>query len=155
EARQSTAVDERAIAGGGDVRMKSLNRVDQDAGDVPASTQDPKRSVIHLAQRVGVAGHPRISKTGLYVVPPPVVRAREADEVRFTRVKSRKPYSLHHGLGAGHMERHLVESGNVPEAVDVLLNERMVGAKHRSELSHAFDPGVDAVFVKVVAENVD
>ena len=68
---------------------------------------------------------------------------------------AREPDRLHDRLGAGHVERHLVEAGNLLEPAHVRGDHRMVGAEHRAERARLLLGRRDAVLVEVVAEDVD
>ena len=149
------AVDERRIARRVAVRVERLQRVHEHAGDVAPLPQHPQRVVAHVPQRVGLARRQRIADPRLNVAPPAVIRAAEPHEVRAARVIAREPHRLHHRLGAGHVKRHLVEPGDRPQPLDVVRDDRVIGAEHRPELAHALDAAIDARLVEVVAEDVD
>ena len=109
----STSDESRRRVG---VRMQRLQRIDQHAGDVAARAQHAQRVLRHVVQGVGLARRHRIADAGLHVAPPAVIGAAEAHQMRAARVVAREPHRLHHRLGAGHVERHLVEAGNLPAA---------------------------------------
>ncbi len=79
-----------------------------------------RRVLRHVVQGVGLARRHRISDAGLNVAPPAVIGAAEANEMGAARVIAREPDRLHHRFGAGHVERYFVESGNLPQALDVV-----------------------------------
>ena len=112
-------------------------------------------SLGHVLQRVGVARAHRIADARLHVAPPAVVGAAEPHEVGAARVVARQPHRLHHRLGARHVERHLVEAGDFLEPLDVVGDDRVIGAEHRAEVAHAPLPLLHALLVEVVAEHVD
>ena len=68
---------------------------------------------------------------------------------------AREPHRLHHRLGARHMERHLVQPGDLLDAFDVVGNDRVVGAEYRPEVTHTLSATRDAVLVEVVAKQID
>ena len=135
--------------------MQRLQRIDQHAGDVASLAEHTQSIVRHIVQGVGLARGHRISDARLNVAPPAVIGAAEANEVRAARVIARQPHRLHHRFGAGHVERHLVLSRNLPQAFDVVHDRRMVGAEHRSEITDALKSALDALLVKIVAEEID
>ena len=96
----------------------------------------------------------RRADAGLHIVPPPVVRAAEAHEVRPPGVVPRQPHCLHHRFGARHVERHFVHAGNVLQFRDVVGDDRVIRAEHRTQVADALDAGVDALLVEVVPEHV-
>ena len=135
--------------------MKRLKRVDEDAGDVPSPTQNLKRALGHLGQRVGVASRRRISDARLNVAPPAVIGAAETNEVRAFGVIAGQTNRLHHGLGAGHVEGYFVQTGNFAQAADVIGDRRVISAEHRAKVANAFRALGDARFVEVMAEQID
>ena len=84
-----------------------------------------------------------------------MIGTAEAHQVAPARVVAREAHRLHDGLGTGHVERHLVESRDLAQPADVVGQQRMVGAEHRSERAHLFGAALDALLVEVVAEDVD
>ena len=85
-----------------------------------------------------------------------MVGAAEAHQVRAARVVARQPHGLHDGLGAGHVERHLVQARDRAQPRDVVGDDRVVGPEHRAEVARPAPlPCVDALLVEVVAEHVD
>ena len=68
---------------------------------------------------------------------------------------ARQPHRLHHGFGAGHVERDLVEPGNFAQALDVVVDDGVIGAEHGTERMGAFFGRLDALLVEIVAEDVD
>ena len=59
--RLAAAVNEGRVAGGADIGMQCLQRVDQHAGNVPAIAQHPQTGLVHLLQGVGFPGGERIA----------------------------------------------------------------------------------------------
>ncbi len=51
------------------VGVQSLQRIDEDAGDVPAVAQHAQRRVIHILQRVGFMRGLRIAHSRLHITP--------------------------------------------------------------------------------------
>ena len=117
--------------------------------------EHPQRVLRHVVQGIGLARRHRIADAGLHVAPPAVIGAAEANEMGAARVIARQPHRLHHRLGAGHVERHFVEAGDLPQPLDVVGDRRVIGAEHRAEVADALDPALDALLVEVVAEDVD
>ena len=134
--------------------MQCLQRIDQHAGDVAPLAQHAQRVVVHLLQRVGLVRGDRVADARLHVAPPAVIRAAEAHEVRAPRVIARKAHRLHHRFGAGHVERHFVETGDLSQAPDVVRHHRMQQAEHRTEVAHALGAAGETVLVEVVAEDI-
>ena len=97
----------------------------------------------------------RIADAGLHVAPPAVIAAGKAHQMRPSGVIARQPHRLHDRLGAGHVKRDFVEAGNPGEPPHVLGHHGMVGAEHRSERMGARLADLDALFIEVVAEDVD
>ena len=62
---------------------------------------------------------------------------------------------LHHRLGARHVKGYFVQARDFAETLDIVDDCRVIGAEHRSEVSHAFRPLCDAILVKVLAEKID
>ncbi|MEY9293182.1 hypothetical protein ABH979_006256 [Bradyrhizobium ottawaense] len=148
-------VDQRGIAGRVGVGMQALQRVDQHAGDVLARAQDVQRLLRHLGEGVGLVRRNRVADAGLHVAPPAVIGAGETNQMRALGVVARQPHRLHHGLGAGHVERDFVEAGDLAEPLHVLEDDGMVGAEHGAECMRPLLGALDALLVEVVAEDVD
>ena len=85
EVRPAVAGDQRAVTGRCRIGVERLQRVHQDAGDVPACPEDLQRALVHVLEGVGVADAPRVANPRLDGVPPPVVGAAEAHQVRAPR----------------------------------------------------------------------
>ncbi len=154
ETRLAFDAVQRGVTRGRPVGVERLERVHQDARDVPARPQHAQRGVVHVFQRVGAANDARRADAGLHIVPPPVVSAAKAHEGRPLGVVPREPHRLHHRFGAGHVERDFIHAGNVLQFPDVVGDHRVVGAEHRTQVADAFDAGVDALLVEVVPEHV-
>ncbi len=148
-------VDETRVARRVGIRMQSLQRIDQHAGDVAAAAQHPQGVLGHILQRVGLVRGHRIADARLHVAPPAVIGAAEANQMRTGGVIAREPPRLHHRLGARHVERHLVVPGDLAQPLHVVGDDRMVGSEHRTEVAHERLPALHAAFVEVVAEDVD
>ncbi len=170
EGRLARTVDQRGIRGRIDVGMQRLQRVDQDTGDVAPGSQHLQRALGHVGERVGLVRRDRIAHARLHIAPPAMIRACETDQMRASgvvavsythldvykrQVVARKPHRLHHGLGAGHVERDFVEPGDGAQPRDVFGNDGMVGAEHGTERSGTRLGPRDAVLVEVVAEDID
>ena len=148
-------VDQRGIAGRIGVGMQRLQRVDQHAGDVAPRPQHMQRPLGHVGQRIGLVRRNRIADAGLHVAPPAVIGAGETNQMRAAGVIAGKPHRLHHRFGAGHVERDLVEPGNLAQPADIVGDDGMIGAEHRAERMRARLGLGDALLVEVVAEDVD
>ena len=148
-------VDQRGIAGRVGVGVQRLQRIDQHAGDVAARAQHVQRPLRHVGQRIGLVRRYRIADAGLHVAPPAVIGAGEANQMRTFGVIARQPHRLHHGFGAGHVERDFVEPGNLAQPLHVVGDDGMIGAEHRAERVRALFGFRDALLVEVVAEDVD
>ena len=153
--RGAATVDQRRIRRRAGVRVHALQRIDQHAGDVAPGAQDAQRLLGHVVQRVGLVRRHGIADARLHVAPPAVIGAAESHEVRPPRVIARQPDRLHHRLGARHVERHLVEAGNLLKPFDVAGDDRVVGAEHRPEIAHALLAARHALLVEVIAEKID
>ena len=68
---------------------------------------------------------------------------------------AREPHRLHHRLGARHVERYFVETGDLLQAPHIVGDQRVIGAEHRPELAHVFEAARDRLLVEVVAEDID
>ena len=75
--------------------------------------------------------------------------------MRAAGVIAGEPDRLHHRFGARHVERDLVEPGNLAQPPHVLGDDRMVGAEHGPERMRALLADLDALLVEIVAEDVD
>ena len=75
--------------------------------------------------------------------------------MRAAGVVARQPHRLHHGFGAGHVERDFVEPGNLAQPPHVVGDDGVIGAEHRAERMGALLGLGDALLVEVVAEDVD
>ena len=135
--------------------MQRLQRIDQHAGDVAARPQHMQRPLRHVGKRIGLVRRHRIADAGLHVAPPAMIGAGEANQMRAPGVVAREPHRLHHGFGAGHVERDFVEPGNLAQPLDVVGDDGMIGAEHRAERMRALLGLGDALLVEVVAEDVD
>ena len=109
----------------------------------------------HVVQRIGFARRHRISDAGLHVAPPAVISAAESHQMGAPRVIAREPHRLHHGFGAGHVERHFVQPGDLAQAPHIVRYRRMIRAEHRPEVAGLLDGARNALLVEVVAEQVD
>ena len=155
EVGAARAVHQRRVGRRRRVGMQRLQRIDQHAGDVAPRAQHAQGILRHLLQRVGLARGQRIADARLHIAPPAVIGAAEAHQMRAARVIAREPHGLHDRLGAGHVERDLVEAGDLRQARHVVGDHGMVGAEHGAEIAHALRALVHAGLVEVVAEQVD
>ena len=53
------------------------------------------------------------------------------------------------------MERDLVESGDLSQALDVVRRDRMISTQYGPEIAHALAAACDALFIEIVAKDVD
>ena len=83
-----------------------------------------------------------------------MIGAGEADEPAPPRVVAREAHRLHHGLGAGHVERHLVEAGDRADARDVVGDDRVIGAEDGAEIADRLGAAREAILVEVDPEQV-
>ncbi len=97
----------------------------------------------------------RIAGAGLHVAPPAVIGAGEPNQMRPLGVIARQPHRLHHRFGTGHVERDFVEPGNFADAPDIVGDNGMIEAEHRAERFGTLLAFGDALFIEVVAEDVD
>ena len=67
---------------------------------------------------------------------------------------AREAHRLHDRLGPRHVERHLVEAGDLAQALHVVGDDGVVGAEHRAERPGALERAIEALLVEVVAEDV-
>ena len=66
-----------------------------------------------------------------------------------------EPHCLHHGFGAGHMERNFVQSRELGQALDVVRDDRVVRAQHGAKLANAGKTALHRPFVAVIAQEID
>lgn len=154
EVRLARTVDERGIAWRGSIRVQRLKRVDENARDVFASTQDPQRGLAHLCERVGLPRSDRVADARLHIAPPTVIRAAERHDMRTPCVIASEAHCLHHCLGAGHVERDFVKLRDLAQPLRVERDERVVGAKNGPEVPGVLHGSFDALPVEVVAEEI-
>ena len=154
EAGLAAAGDQRPVARCACVRVQRLQGVHQHARDVAALPQHAQRVLVHLAQRVGVARRHRVAHARLHVAPPAVVGPAEAHEVRAARVVAGETHRLHHGLGARHVERHLLVAGDLLQPAHVVGNRWVIGAQHGAQVGGARAALRHALLVEVDPEHV-
>jgi hypothetical protein len=122
EVRSAAAVDEGRIGRRSGVGVHCLRGVHQHAGDIPARAQYMQRALRHIAQGVGLARRQRVADTRLHIAPPAVISAAKAHQVGAARVIAGKAHGLHHRFRAGHVERDLIEAGDLPEPFHVAMS---------------------------------
>ena len=154
EVRAAAAVHELCVGRRVGVGMQGLERVDQHAGDVAPRAQHLQRTLVHVAQRVGLARRQWVARPGLHVFPPAVVGAAKAHEVLAPRVVARQAHGLHHGFGARHVKRDFVQARDGLEPRDVGQHLGVQLAKHHTECARACRTFVDAGFVELVAKEI-
>ncbi len=64
---------------------------------------------------------------------------------------SARAHSLHDGLGARHVEGHLVEVGDFLQSADVVGDHRVIGAEHQAKLAGLLQAALHARLVEVGA----
>ena len=133
EAHRSLAVDEHRVRRRVAVRVHGLQRIDQDASDVVAGAKHFERLLRHVRKRVDLTRGPRVADACLHTVPPTVVGATEAHDVRLAGVVARESHGLHHRLGAGHVEGHLVLLRDALQASDVVGDDGVIRPENRPE----------------------
>ena len=114
-----------------------------------------QRLLRHFRQRVGRTWRQRIADARLNVTPPAVIGTAEANQVGPARVIAGELHRLHHRLGAGHVERHLVQTGNPAQLLDVVGDDGMIRSKHRSKIAHPLRAAIDTRLVEVISEKID
>jgi hypothetical protein len=77
-----------------------LQRIDQHAGDIVARLQHFERAFTQVAQGIHVVDIALVADTGLHAVPPAVVGAAQAHQMRFAGVIARQADGLHDGFRA-------------------------------------------------------
>ena len=154
ERRAAGAVDQRGVTRRTFVGVQGLQRVDQHAGNVAAGAQHAQAVAVHLLQRISRARRVRVARAGLHVAPPAVVGAAEAHQVRALGVVTRQPHGLHHGLGAAHMERHLVQAGNLAQPCNVVDHTRVIATQQGTERLGAGAAFGDALLVEVLPKHI-
>ena len=117
--------------------------------------QHAQRALAHLFEGVGIGGRARIAHARLHVAPPAVISAPKAHQIIAPVVIASQAHGLHHRFGPGHVERDLLQAGNLAQPPHVVRNDRMIRAQHRAELPHARGAPLDGILVKIVAERVD
>jgi hypothetical protein len=110
---------------------------------------------VFSGQRIGLVRRDRVADAGLHVAPPAVIGAGEANQAFAAGVIAGEAHRLHHGFGAGHVERDLVEPGNLAQPPHIIRDHGMIGAEHRAQRMGALFCRGDALPVKIIAEDVD
>ena len=151
----SSTIDQGRVGGRGLVHMHGLQRIDQHAGNVCAVAQHPQGVGVHFieCQGVGRRWH-RVARPRLHVIPPTVISASEAHNFAFLAVVSGQAHGLHHGLGARHVKRHLVLTGNGAKLLHVVQHAGVVRAQDGPEFGGPVGSFLDAAFVKVHAKQI-
>ena len=148
-------VEQRRIAGRAGIRMQGLQRIDQYAGDIATAAQHTQRGGIHFFERVGFMRRLRITHPRLHIAPPAVIGTAETHQMRASRVIARQPHRLHHRLGARHVKRHLIEAGDLTQALHIRGHHRVKAAEQRPQCAHPRSPFVYAFFIKIDAEYIN
>src|SRR5581483_1311508 len=92
EMAAAAAVDERRVGRRIGIRVQRLQRIDQDACDVPALAQYTQRMFGHFAQGQRVGGWLGVADAWLHVAPPAVIGAAETDKPAPAGVIACEPY---------------------------------------------------------------
>ena len=135
--------------------MQCLKRIDQHASNITTRRQHVQRIVVHFLERVSIARRDRITRAGLHVFPPAMVRTAKSYQMRFLRVVARQPHRLHDRLSTGHMEGDLIETGDALQPRHVVDHTRMVATEYRPERLNAFGTFGDGGLVEVNAKHID
>ena len=151
----AAAVDHRAVGRRALVRVHRLQRVYEDTGDILARGQHVERAVGQFGQGQRVVGGRRVADAGLHIAPPAMIGPGKAHHAAAAGMIARQAHRLHHRFGARHVERDLVHAADAAQPRDIGGDDRMVGAKHRTQFGDARAAFGDAVLVEVVAEQVD
>ena len=83
-----------------------------------------------------------------------MVRTAKPHQLLAAGVVAGQAHGLHHCLGAGHVERHLVHARGFAQALHVVHHDRVVCAQHRTQVARDGSAFVNALFVKVIAHQV-
>ena len=83
-----------------------------------------------------------------------MVGPSEAHNFAFLAVVSGQAHGLHHGLGARHVKRHLVLTGNGAKLLHVVQHAGVVRAQDGAEFGRHVCTFLDAAFVKVHAKQI-
>jgi hypothetical protein len=110
---------------------------------------------MEILERQAVLDTALAAKTGLHAVPPAVIRPREADDQLAARVEAGQPDRRHDRLGAAHVERHLVEPGDLTQARDVVGDDGVQRSQHGPQLAYPLEPLRHPVLVPLDARDVD
>ena len=150
----AAAVDQGRVTRGRRIGVQGLQGVDQHAGNVFAGTQHMQAALIHVFECVRFPRGQRIARPRLNIFPPAVVRTAETHQMAALGVVTGESHGLHHSFCAGHVKRHLVQTGDGFKALHVLQHAGMVGAEYRAELFDCLLAGFDARLVEVVTQEV-
>ena len=151
----AAAVHQRRVARSRRVGMQGLQRVHQHTGNIPTRPQHAQRTFMHVTQSVGGVCRHWVSGTGLHLVPPAMVGTTKADDVAAPGVVARKAHRLHHCFGARHVERHLIQAGNLAQPLQVVQHAGVVSPENRAQALDSLGTFFDTRFVEVVAKQVD
>ena len=123
------------VVRGRGVRVEALERVDDDAGDfIFSGANRVERRGGHVLEWENVGDLTLVARSGLHAVPPAVVGAGEGDHELAPRVERGESDRAHDGLGARHVERHLVELGHRLDHREVLADDGVERAEHRAQV---------------------
>ncbi len=136
--------------------MQRLQRIDQHAGDVLAGAQHVQRLLRHVGERVGLVRRHRIADAGLHLAPPAVIGCRRSAPGACAwcgSARAAPPASRPRCRTCGTRPRRGRRVS--VRALDVVGDDRVVGAEHRAQRMRSLLTLGDALLVEVVAEDVD
>src|SRR5258708_22779978 len=84
-----------------------------------------------------------------------MIRAAKAHQVRSARMIAREAHCLHHGFGAGHMERYFVKPRDFPQTLHIVGNYGMVRPEHRPKIADTVESFRDVPLVEVISKQID
>mmetsp|Transcript_56198 Transcript_56198/g.93408 ORF Transcript_56198/g.93408 Transcript_56198/m.93408 type:complete len:517 (+) Transcript_56198:1242-2792(+) len=146
---------QHGVARGRLVQVEALQGVDQDRRDLAAAQLDGgQREGAHVLQAQHVERHALVAGDGLHAVPPPVVRPAEGDDQLLVGVEARHADGAHHGLGPGHVERHLVLPGHLSQHADVVEHSVVQGPQEQPLLAGRGPARLNELLVHLVATDV-
>ena len=150
----AAAVDQGRVARGRRIGVQGLQGVDQNAGNVFAGAQHMQAALVHVFECVRFTRGQRIARPRLNIFPPAVVRTAETHQMAALGVVAGQSHGLHHGFCAGHVKRHLVQTGDGFKALHVLEHAGMVSTEYRAQVFDCLLAGFDARLVEVVTQEV-
>ena len=148
-------VDQRRIARRVGVGVQCLQRIDQHTRNIATRLKHTQRPLREVLERVGLAGRQGVSGSWLHILPPAVIRTAKSNQMRPSGPVTGNANGLHHRLGSRHVEAHFVQSGDTPQALDDIENDRVIGAQHWPQISHAGNACGNGFFIEIIAKYVN